>query len=108
MAFDYKRLTETATEARKQATEAAKGDDGGTCNMDSIFLCLKRVNEEETNKALNAGGISSYKTTWMRSTGFMMSPGPCGQANSRVRACKAVKQVFQAAGYEVYDFCMMD
>ena len=108
MAIDYKKLEETAKLAFDKGAEAAKGEDMGTCNLDSTFLVIPRANEEKTITALKAGGLSANKTSWMRTTGYMIYPPKCGQGDSRVRACRAVEQTFKNAGYEVFSYEQMD
>lgn len=90
MAIDYKKLTVTAKKACEKSSEAAKGDNGGTCNMDAVFLVLPGASEEKTITALKNGGFNAYKTKFMGSPCFMLIPPCCGQGDSRVRACRAI------------------
>jgi hypothetical protein len=106
---NYDHLKQTASEAAKKSIEMAKGEDGGTCNLDAVFLEIPGVRKyDKVIETLRAGGINSYKKKWLGCTGLLMMPVGCGQANSRVRACDAIKEVFSKAGYSVMGYYMMD
>jgi hypothetical protein len=105
----YSKLAEDCAKAKELALQAAaKVDDGGTCNFDSVFMKLPRWNESQTLDALKAGGLSGYKTKWLGSQGFLVSPPRVGQANKRTTAMEAMKHFFEAAGYAVHGYYQMD
>lgn len=104
----YDKLTKDLIEAREACIEAGKGEDGGTANLDSVFLTLPRWREEKVLEAIRKAGLySRCKTKWI-GEGYMISPIKCGQGNSRARAMEAMKKVLSKKGYDVLGFYQMD
>ena len=106
--MDYTKLTADLKVAAAASREAAKGEDGGTCNLDSVFLVLPRAKEEKVNAAMTAAGVNGFKTRWLGSTGFLIAPPGTGQGNSRCRGMEAMKKVLVNAGYDVSGYYQMD
>ena len=95
-------------EAKEVSIEAGKGEDGGTCNVDSVFLRLPYWKEKKVVEAINkAGFYCRGKTEWI-GQGYMISPVGCGQANSRTRAMEAIMKVLGNKGYDVHGYYQMD
>lgn len=106
--IDYKKLTADLTRARIAAEEAAKGEDGGTANLDCMTIKLPRANEKKVIEAVKLAGLYTRgRREWVGSR-FFISPPRCGQGNSRVRATEAMKKVMQEAGWDVLMYCKMD
>jgi len=106
--MDYKKLEQDLIKAKNAGVEAAKGEDGGTANMDSVFLCLPKTREIKVLEAIkNAGLYCRKKTKWI-GVGYMISPVKCGQGNSRARAQKAMLDSLESDSYKVLGFYKMD
>lgn len=105
--IDYKKLTADLIKARVAAEEAAKGEDGGTANLDTMTIKLPNAFEASVLKAVKAAGLYASKRKWLGSRYFIYPP-KCGQGNSRVRATEAMRNVMREAGWDVLMYCQMD
>jgi hypothetical protein len=106
--IDYKKLTADLTKARIAAEEAAKGEDGGSANLDCMTLSIPRANEKKVIEVVQAAGLyTSGRTNWIGPR-FFISPPRCGQGNSRVRATEAMLKIMREAGWDVLMYCKMD
>ncbi len=104
----YDKLTQDLVKAKETGIEAGKGDDGGTANLDSVFLTLPYWRENKVIQAIkNAGLFCSGKIKWI-GYGYLISPVGCGQGNSRARAMEAMRKVLRDDGYDVLGFYRMD
>lgn len=107
MAVDYEKLTEDLIKARLAAEEAAKGDDGGTANLDTMTIKISRANEQKVIEATKKAGLSAWKDNWLGLRYFIYPP-VCGQGNSRYRAVQAMSKIMEEAGYDVLIYYQMD
>lgn len=102
--IDYKKLTSDLIKAKAAATEAAKGEDGGSANLDTMTIKISGSIEKCVIEAVKAAGLHTMgKTEWI-GLRYFIQPPPCGQGNSRVRATKAMLKVMKEAGWEVLMF----
>ncbi len=107
MKYDYKKLTEDLVQAKAAGEVAARGEDGGTANLDRITIKLLGAREQKVIEAVEAAGLHTMgKTEWIGPRYFISGPG--GQGNSRVRANEAMRKVLEEAGYNVLIFHKMD
>ena len=95
----------------KRATEAgeiaARGEDGGTANLDTVTLSLPSANEKKVIEAVRAAGLHTRgKREWIGPRYFINVPG--GQGNSNVRAVEAMKKVLTEAGWDVLIYRQID
>ena len=105
----YEALTLAIRQADEAAREiASKTDDGGTCNLDTVFLVLPRYNEERVEAAAKAAGCSARKTVWMRTPGYFISHNGGGQADKRSAATEAMSQSLKANGFDSHVYYAMD
>lgn len=107
MATDYKKLTEDLIQARLAAEKAAKGDDGGSANLDTMTIKLLNAREKKVVDAISKAGLRCAKTDWLGPRYFIY-PSKCGQGNSRNRAVEAMTEVMEKAGWDVLIFYQMD
>lgn len=108
MAIDYKKLTDDLIKARIAAEEAAKGEDGGTANLDTMTIALPKAKENKVIEAVKKAGLyTSGKTNWIGPR-YFISPPKCGQGNSRNRAVEAMTKVMREAGWDVLIYYQMD
>jgi len=105
--MDYKKLTQDLIKAKQAAIEAAKGDDGGSANLDTVTIELIRAREEKVEKAANEAGLHASKIKWIGVRYFIYPPA-CGQGNARVRATEAMQKALKEAGYETLMYSQMD
>lgn len=104
----YDSLAKDLIESRQASIEAGKGDDGGTANLDSVFLGLPRWREDKVLEAIKKAGLyCTAKTQWI-GTGYLISPVGCGQGNSRARAMQAMKKILTDKGYDVLGYYRAD
>ena len=105
--MDYIKLTKDLINAKLAAIEAAKGDDGGSANLDTVTIRLPRAREVNIKKAAKEAGVHVSKIDWIGVRYFVFPPA-CGQGNARVRATEAMKKVLHEAGYETLMYSKID
>ena len=108
--IDYAKLTADLKKGLEKAKEAAKGEDGGSANLDGCFLQVPRAREKDILQAIKDAGIyCGGRGTWsFFGVGYFLSL-PCGgQGNSNTRAVEAMKNSLQADGWEAYVYYKMD
>lgn len=107
MKYDYAKLTEDLKRAKEAGEIAARGEDGGTANLDRVTIRLPGAIEKKVIEAVKAAGLyTSGKREWVGTRYFISGPG--GQGNSRVRANEAMEKVLEDAGYSVLIYSQMD
>lgn len=109
MAFDGKKLTEDLITANKAATAAIDGmRDGGSANLDSVFLSIPKVRETKVLEAIrNAGLYCGGKRQWI-GPGYFITPTGIGQGDTRYTAVKTMTKYLQDAGWDAMTFHMID
>lgn len=109
MAFDAKKLTENLIAANKAASEAIKGmADGGSANLDRVFLTIPRVPEAKVLRAIHAARLNcSGKHKWI-GMGYFITPSGVGQGDTRYTAVKIMTKHLQDAGWDAMTFYMTD
>ncbi|MDR3560509.1 MAG: hypothetical protein P4N59_03565 [Negativicutes bacterium] len=106
----YSKLTEDLRTVQQVVDLlTADSEDGGTCNLDAVFIRLPRYNEEKTNEAIHAAGLSGFKCrhSWF-GTGFIVNPNTSGQGNRRARAATVMYNELKSKGYELSHWQQMD
>lgn len=77
--MDYEKLVTDLAEAKNAGIEAGKGEDGGSANLDCVFLRLPRARESKVLGAISQAGLfCGSKTQWI-GPGYLLSPVGCGQ-----------------------------
>ncbi|MDA8223892.1 MAG: hypothetical protein M0Z35_19805 [Desulfitobacterium hafniense] len=105
----YQELLADLTAAGKAGKESASFvDDGGTCNLDGVFLHLPRFNEEKTLNAIHSAGLGGFKhTSSYFGTGFLISLN-IGQARKREVAAETMYKFLSAKNYDVTQWQQCD
>ena len=94
LADAFKAAAEAATEAATEAT-----DDGGTCNLDSVFLRARRGRTAAAVKAAaDAAGVTVTRTRGGYWNGWFVDVGERGQGAMRTRMVEAAYLALHAAG----------
>ncbi len=108
--LEVNQLTEDLREAKQAAYDAAsKVEDGGTCNLDSVFLELPpRTRTKMIETALEAAELGGCVTTWLSTRGVLIAPPLVGQADRRATAMEAMLSLMKEKGYKVYGYYQMD
>lgn len=84
-------------------------DDGGTCNLDGVFLRLPRFNEDKTLEVISASGLSGFKhTSNYFGTGFLIGLYGVGQARKNEVAAETMYKFLAAKDYDVSQWQQMD
>ncbi len=104
----YKRLADDLKAAVKVAELAADGEDGGTCNFDSLMLYLPRWNGTMVKQAAEDAGIRAFSSTCFGCKCWLFGVPSGGQADRRTRQAEAMAQVMKAAGYTAGVYYQMD
>ena len=103
MKIKVKKLIDDLKRANEKAKEAFKGDDGGTCNLDSVTIKLRRWTEKEIKEASTASGVrisDKLNSTYWNGYRFL-SFETKGQANERTRMTEAAYKEMRILGYDV-------
>lgn len=104
----YKRLAETLKVAVMAAKAVAGGEDGGTCNFDSMMLAAPKWNQKFIEAAAQKAGIRVFATRIFRCKFYVFSVPFAGQGNARTRQAEAMAQAMEAAGYDASVYYQMD
>ena len=108
MRIDYEKLTKDLIRAKEASVEAAKGEDGGSANLDSLTIRIPRARESKVIEAVkNAGLYTRGRREWIGSRYFISAPTG-GQGNSNYRAVQAMDKVMSEAGWDTLVFYKMD
>lgn len=109
MSFDGKKLTSDLIAANKAASEAIKGmPDGGSANLDSVFLSVPRAQETKVLEAIrNAGLYCTGKRQWI-GAGYFITPTGAGQGDTRYKAVQVMTQHLREAGWDALAFQKAD
>ncbi len=106
-------MLQKLTEDLKKAVEQAKAatehvDDGGSANMDSVFVRIPRIKEDLVVQAIkDAGCYSLGRTEWI-GRGYLISPPVAGQGNKRAKAMEVMKESLSNDGWDVLGFYQLD
>ncbi len=75
MKYDYKKLTEDLKRATEAGEIAARGEDGGTANLDTVTLSLPSANEKKLLRQLGqADYIQEVNVNGLGQDTLLMSP----------------------------------
>ncbi len=107
--MDWNKLVTDLREADAVARAAADTiDDGGTANLDSVFLRLPRQREAKVLLAIiDAGLYCRAKREWI-GPGYMITPTSGGQGNKRAMAVTMMCDELRNRGWEVFPFRKVD
>lgn len=104
----YKQLTEDLKSAIKAAKAVAGGEDGGTCNFDSMMLAAPKWNQKFIEAAAKEAGIRVFDTRIFRCKYYVFSVPFGGQGNARTRQAEAMAQAMRSAGYDASVYYQID
>lgn len=111
MAVSLIKLTKDLRYANNCACEAASSSgDGGTANLDSVFLRIPRLREKAVLEAIsNAGLYCSGKRQWsFMGNGYFLQPSVSGQGNRRTKGVEVMKAKLSELGWDVCVLYQMD
>ena len=109
--MDYQKITEDLKVADELATKAIVGKpDGGTANLDCVFLKLPRCRESKVVEAIKSAGLyCSGKVDWSYfGKGYMITPNNVGQGDTRYLAVQTMYKKLKEIGYDVIVFYRAD
>lgn len=107
--MDWNKLTTDLREANEAAKAAAdEVPDGGTANLDRVFLALPRKREEKALQAIRDAGLYCRKKTNWIGPGYMITPTSGGQADKRYEAVSVMCEELRRRGWEVVPFRKAD
>lgn len=104
----YKKLAESLKAAVEAAKAVAGGEDGGTCNFDSMMLAAPKWNQKFIEAAAKEAGIRVFDTRIFRCKYYVFPVPFGGQGNARTRQAEAMAQAMKAAGYDASVFYQID
>ncbi|TCL40021.1 hypothetical protein EV210_101221 [Anaerospora hongkongensis] len=108
MAVDYKKLQRDLDKARLAAIDAMPGDDGGSCNLDTLVLRVPKGREKLVLKAIKAAGLHCRgKSDWLGPCYFVSGPTG-GQGNGRTRTVTAMEKSLKGNGWDASVFYKVD
>ncbi|KAA8782539.1 hypothetical protein EC604_01585 [Paenibacillus amylolyticus] len=106
--MDYAKFAEDLKAANKAAQEATEGmEDGGTANLDKVFLTMPRAHEAKVLEAIrNAGLYCRAKRRWI-GDGYMLTVSK-GQGDVNTKAVTVFVAEMERRGYDVLAYRQMD
>lgn len=106
--IDHNKLIEDLKIGKQLAEVAAQGDDGGTCNLDAVYIKLDRTPEKVAQDWFKQAGLHTYKTTVYGAKVFFIGGFSSGQADSNYRAVEALYKYLRECGWDVGVWYQMD
>lgn len=107
--MDWNKLVTDLREANAAAKAAADAiDDGGSANLDSVFLRIPRQREEKVLQAISDAGLYCRRKREWIGAGYMITPTCGGQANKRAKAVEVMKKELNDRGWDALGFYQMD
>jgi hypothetical protein len=109
LAFSATKLTADLIFANKAACDAVENiSDGGTANLDSVFLRVPRIRETVVLEAIKKAGLyCRAKRRWI-GEGYMITPTTGGQGDKRSIGVEKMKEYLKSQGWDVLLFCHND
>lgn len=109
MKIDYEKLVKDLSTANQLANDSIKNmDDGGTANLDCVFLRIPRAREDKVLEAIKKAGLyCSSRTKWIGS-GYMIIPTGVGQGNTRYKGVEVMAKVLKDFGWDVSIYYRVD
>ena len=99
---NWNKLIEDLKVAKKLAREASKWEDGGTANLDYVYIRLPYARERKVKEVLEEAGLYVSKVSHPYYGMHFKIVGVCGgQGNANIRANNAVKDYLKSQGWEV-------
>jgi len=90
----------------KAAAEAIP--DGGSANLDSVFLSVPRQSERKVLEAIRKAGLyCRSKRRWI-GEGYMINPNSGGQADKRCKAVTVMYKELAGRGWDVLTYRKVD
>lgn len=108
--MDYSKLEHDLRAANVAARAAAdQVDDGGSANLDAVFLRIPRARESKVLEAIKGAGLyCRCKRRWI-GDGYMLQPDSGGgQARKREKAVTVFMRELEARGWDVIAFRKVD
>ncbi|BCJ86467.1 hypothetical protein [Effusibacillus dendaii] len=109
MKVDYEKLVTDLKNANEKAViEAEKYDDGGSANLDRVFLRIPGARESKVLEAIKQAGLyCRSKRQWI-GTGYFISPTVNGQGNKRYIGVETMSKHLRECGWDTLVFAKMD
>ncbi|WP_036698747.1 hypothetical protein [Paenibacillus taiwanensis] len=107
--MDWQKLINDLIESNKAAKDAAAAvSDGGSANLDSVFLRIPRQQEIKVLKAIQEAGLyCRCKRQWI-GQGYMITPTCGGMADKRYKAVIVMVDELKARGWDAIAYRQVD
>lgn len=107
--MDWDKLIKDLRESNALAKVAAAANpDGGSANLDSVFLRVPNQPERKVMDAIRAAGLYCRgKRSWL-GKGYMIQPDNDGQANKRYMAVTIMYKELSGRGWDVLTYRQAD
>lgn len=107
--MDYNKLIQDLREANSAAKAAADSvDDGGSANLDAVFLRIPKARESKMLEAIREAGLYCRRKRRWIGDGYMLHPNSGGQAQKREKAVTVMTEQLVSRGWDVLAFRMAD
>ncbi|MBG9788552.1 hypothetical protein [Brevibacillus laterosporus] len=109
MATNYDKLFKDLKEANEIACQTvAQVTDGGSANLDSVFLIIPRAREISVLDAIERAGLYCLgKREWI-GKGYFITPTCGGQGDKRAKAVNVMAKTLNDLGWEALTFQRID
>lgn len=108
MAVDYNKLIDDLKVGKELAKNASQGEDGGSANLDFVYLKLKGAREKKVKEAFEKAGLDTHKTRYFGIPVYSVNGISGGQGNANVRATEAMKKYLDGEGWDVGIIYILD
>ena len=98
---DWDKLVEDLKIGKELAELAAQGEDGGSANLDTVYIRLPRQRESKVMKAFEKAGLRAMKRNYLGSVIYIIDGIRCGIGNSNYRATQAMYKYLKEQGWDV-------
>ena len=105
----YAKLAEDLRIAATHGAEVARSvEDGGTCNFDAVSVQLRGWCRTKVEQAAKAAGVGCFVWSLWGAKSYVFPLRIGAQGDARTAAAEAMRDVLQAANYDVGMYYQMD
>lgn len=104
----YEKLAADLRQTAQIALTVDLVEDGGTCNFDSLELSLPRWPAAKVKEAVNAAGLSCFKTHVFGAPVYVIGVPVPRQGNAQTRQAERMAQIMHMQGYQASVWYQMD
>lgn len=106
--IDFDKLVQDLIVGKQIAEYAAQGDDGGSCNLDHVYIHIPKIREATVKNEFLRAGLHANKSTYWGSPAYAIGGFKSGQGDSNYRAVQALYEYLKKCNWDVGVWYQMD